>query len=97
MSVYPAEIETADDDEAVLRMQRDQARACAWLAAIIALALLLSNFGPESREMIQAREAVELHRKIKSQHEEIFRTNQAVLAQNQAELERVRAAVRGHP
>lgn len=88
-SMEPAPV----DDPNLVRQQRDQAMACAILSTVIMLAVLLTNFGPESVELQRAREGVRLHRESLAQHREILRANEAVLQQNQAELERVRPAV----
>jgi hypothetical protein len=76
------------------RRQRDQALACAFLSAIITLAVLLSNFGREPEAILTARAAVQKHKQLLAQNEEVLRANQAVLAQNQADLEKLRQALR---
>ena len=76
------------------KTQRDQALACAVLALIISLAVILSNFGNEPRPYQQARAAIEQHKALIAQHTEILRANQSVLAQNQVELERIRQTAR---
>jgi len=80
------------------KTQRDQALACAVLALMISLAVILSNFGKVPRPYLQARAAIEQHKALIAQHTEILRANQSVLTQNQAELERLHQAARAkHP
>jgi uncharacterized protein HemX len=82
----------------IAKTQRDQALACAVLALIISLAVILSNFGKAPAQYQQALAAIEQHKALIAQHTEILRANQLALTQNQAELERLRQAARSkHP
>lgn len=72
----------------IAKEQRDQALACAFMAFIIALALVVSNLGPDRRTE-GALEKVRQHKEILAKHQSILRENQAVLEQNLIALKNV--------
>jgi hypothetical protein len=85
-------------DICAAKTQRDQALACAVLAFIISLAVILSNFGNVPPQYRQTLTSIEQHKALVAQHEVILHANQDALTQNQAELERLRQAARArHP
>ncbi len=71
-------------DLAALKDQRELALACFILSASLSAAVLWSNFGAEPKEMGEAREAVELHRKLLVQNKSVLADNQKVLAEVEA-------------
>jgi len=75
-------------DLLLAKEQRDQALACAFLAFIIALALVISNIGPDHKTE-SALAVVQQHKKILAQHQSILRENQAELEQNLTALKNV--------
>jgi hypothetical protein len=77
----------------LLRTQRDQAVACAWLSLMISIALFISNFSDHSSIINEIRQTVEFHRRMLSEEESNLHNNQAVLAQTRKALENVRRAI----
>ena len=74
-----------------LTAQWELARTSAVLSVIIAAAVLVSNFGSEPRDLVDARSQREIHRKILREHQELLLQNKNVLKQNQETLARIRA------
>ena len=85
-----APISPAHDDDfpdvVTLREQRELALACFILSATLSLAVLLSNFGSEPREIGEARAAVDVHQKLLVQEKLALVANQKALG----EVERAR-------
>lgn len=77
----------------LLRRQRDQALACAWLSLMVSIAMLISNYGDHSSVIKGIRQTVEYHRKLLSGEESDLRANQAALAQTRAALEKLKSAI----
>ncbi len=79
-------------EERDLRGQVELAQACAFLASVIALAVLISNFGSEPKALADARASAEEHRQLVAAHEQMLRDTEAALRQTEEALARVRAS-----
>ena len=81
----------ADAELGLARARRDQAIACAALSLLMALALVLSNFGSEANTE-RARAAVRQHNAMLAQLQQVLQNNTAELAQDEAALASLRRA-----
>lgn len=83
----------AEQELCVARAQRDQAFACAALSILIALALVLSNLGPEPKTE-NARKAVGEHKLALADLQLVLQRNTAELAQDNIAIGMLRRASR---
>ncbi|MFZ5494475.1 MAG: hypothetical protein ACOZE5_03940 [Verrucomicrobiota bacterium] len=83
---------SAEEEERELRGQVELAQACAWLSGVIALAVLISNFGSAPKELEAARASAAGHRQMAAAHEQMLRDTEAALRQTEEALARVRAS-----
>ena len=72
----------------VEREKWDKALACAFLSFVIALALVVSNLGPDHKTA-EALVLVRQHEKLLAQNQSVLQMNQAELAQDQIVLETI--------
>lgn len=72
-------------EEARLRWQRDAAVVCAVLSAVLALTMVLNNFGREVPGLASVRETVERHRAILAENRKIIQTVEPLLHKHQDE------------
>jgi hypothetical protein len=85
--------ELVEAEGQVLKEQRELAQACAFLAVAISVAVLLSNFGGVPKETLAARKAVEEHRVLLKQAEDLLAVNSQELVNVQTSLRDIKAAL----
>jgi hypothetical protein len=73
-------MDTNDNELILARQRRDQAIACAFLAFTLALALVISNFGPD-QGTADALKEIRRHKKILDQNLSVLHNNEGALAQ----------------
>ena len=84
---------STDPDQSNLVEQVEFALAGAIFAVGISVAVLISNFGQEFRELTQAKAQVKLHQDILREHQLLLGQNETVLREHQALLAAHRARV----
>ena len=84
---------SSDSDQSNLVEQVEFALAGTIFAVGISVAVLISNFGQEFRELTQAKAQVKLHQDILREHQLLLGQNETVLRENQALLAAHRARV----
>ncbi len=84
---------STDSDQSNLVEQVEFALAGAIFAVGISVAVLISNFGQEFRELTQAKAQVKLHQDILREHQLLLGQNETVLREHQALLAAHRARV----
>ena len=84
---------TAAPHESALLEQLEFALAGAIFAVGISVAVLISNFGQEFKELTEAKQQVKLHQDILSDHLVVLTQNEVVLREHQAALALHRALV----
>ena len=82
-----------DSDQSNLVEQVEFALAGAIFAVGISVAVLISNFGQEFKELTQAKAQVKLHQDILREHQLLLGQNETVLREHQALLAAHRARV----
>ena len=84
---------STDPDQSNLVEQVEFALAGAIFSVGISVAVLISNFGQEFRELTQAKAQVKLHQDILREHQLLLGQNETVLREHQALLAAHRARV----
>jgi hypothetical protein len=84
---------STDPDQSNLVEQIEFALAGAIFAVGISVAVLISNFGQEFRELTEAKAQVKLHQDILREHQLLLGQNETVLREHQALLAAHRARV----
>ena len=84
---------SSGSDQSNLVEQVEFALAGTIFAVGISVAVLISNFGQEFRELTQAKAQVKLHQDILREHQLLLGQNETVLRENQALLAAHRARV----
>ena len=80
-------------DDSNLIEQVEFALAVAIFSVAISVAVLISNFGQEFRELTQAKAQVKVHQDILREHQLLLGQNETVLREHQAVLAAHRARV----
>ena len=91
--MFMSEEPTSAPDESALLEQLEFALAGAIFSVGISVAVLISNFGQEFRELTQAKAQVKLHQDILREHQLLLGQNETVLREHQALLAAHRARV----
>ena len=84
---------STDPDQSNLLEQVEFALAGAIFSVGISVAVLISNFGQEFRELTQAKAQVKIHQDILREHQLLLGQNETVLREHQALLAAHRARV----
>ena len=77
---------SSDSDQSNLVEQVEFALAGAIFAVGISVAVLISNFGQEFKELTEAKKQVKVHHDILREHQPVLAQNEAVLREHQAAL-----------
>jgi len=77
---------STDPDQSNLVEQVEFALAGAIFAVGISVAVLISNFGQEFKELTEAKQQVKVHHDILRDHQPVLAQNEAVLREHQAAL-----------
>ena len=80
-------------DQSNLVEQVEFALAGAIFAVGISVAVLISNFGQEFKELTEAKQQVKVHHDILREHQPVLAQNEAVLREHQAALAAHRARI----
>lgn len=84
---------STDPDQSNLVEQVEFALAGAIFAVGISVAVLISNFGQEFKELTEAKQQVRVHHDILREHQPVLAQNEAVLREHQAALAAHRARI----
>ena len=80
-------------DQSNLVEQVEFALAGAIFAVGISVAVLISNFGQEFKELTEAKQQVKVHHDILREHQPVLAQNEVVLREHQAALAAHRARI----
>lgn len=84
---------STDSDQSNLVEQVEFALAGAIFAVGISVAVLISNFGQEFKELTEAKSQVKVHQDILRDHQPVLAQNEVALREHQAALAAHRARV----
>ena len=84
---------STDSDQSTLVEQVEFALAGAIFAVGISVAVLISNFGQEFKELTEAKQQVKLHQDIMREHQIVLAQNEVVLREHKSALAAHRARI----